>query len=340
MDKYELSIWIDSVLDKERNESSQRKLSWTIEEKEGVKTINYPHSDTLIDIFSNIQNNGELKKEFLEILKNRINHDEERVEQFYVLKTHIHRYITVVPLCFYTLIRLGFIEEGIRCISLKSNGLNGFIKILYELFKLEENYFNLKDLHHINSIIQNLNPTIDVFSTKNEVQSVIINKKYDIVKKQIKSVNLEINQDRKVVSEKIQYLNFDPKYNKFLIELDKFINTENSGLVNSGMISNLRTFMGDLIKDTVKKISSEDNEEIPQIEGRGEMGNNREYLKTKLGLSDKDDKFINSFIDILHKEGGHTFTSEKEYFRLTRNIGIEITLLILSKYEKRQKKSK
>ena len=60
----------------------------------------------------------------------------------------------------------------------------------------------------------------------------------------------------------------------------------------------------------------------------------RAYLKHKFGLSDNENKFINSFIDILHVGGGYDFVSEKEYFRLARNIAIELSLFLLSKYEK------
>lgn len=351
MEKDELGFCIDSVFDKERNDWSRGKLPWITEEKEeGVKIINYPHSDTLVDIFSNIQNNKDLKEEFFNILQKHIQRDEEEVIKIELPLppfNNVYRYVTVLPLCFYTLVRLGFVKESIKSIDSKpytlevgsqTHGLNGFIKFLYELFQSEENYFSLIDLSYINIILEHSEVRREIEKTKKELQTFIINEKYNIIKKRIKSVNLEINQDRKVVSEKIKYLDFDPKYNKFLIEVDKFINTDTSGIVNSGMISNLRSFMENLIRDMVKKISSEDSEEIPKIKGLGDMGNIRNYLKTKLGLSDNDHKFINSFIDILHKEGGHTFTSEKEYFRLTRNICIEITLLILSKYEKRLKK--
>ena len=100
------------------------------------------------------------------------------------------------------------------------------------------------------------------------------------------------------------------------------------------MIGNLRIFMADIFKDIARRISTKLEEEIPKIPNRAEMGNIRVYLKGKINLSDNEDKFINSFIDILHTEGGHSFTSEKIYFRLARNIAIEIALLVLSKYEK------
>lgn len=68
------------------------------------------------------------------------------------------------------------------------------------------------------------------------------------------------------------------------------------------------------------------------------MGNIRAYLKNKFNLTDEENNFLNNFISILHGEGGHSFVSEKEYFRLARNIAIEISLFMLSKYEKVMKK--
>jgi hypothetical protein len=96
--------------------------------------------------------------------------------------------------------------------------------------------------------------------------------------------------------------------------------------------------MADLLKDIANRIAEGEGFKIPHVEGRGEMGDVRSYLKSKLDFSDADDKFIDSFIDILHIEGGHSFMSEKEYFRLSRNIAIEIALFALSKYEKKYKK--
>jgi hypothetical protein len=62
------------------------------------------------------------------------------------------------------------------------------------------------------------------------------------------------------------------------------------------------------------------------------MGTNRKYLKINLELSDNDDKFMTSFIDVLHGQGGHKFISNKTYFRLARNMAIEIALFLLSVY--------
>ena len=149
--------------------------------------------------------------------------------------------------------------------------------------------------------------------------------------------NVEINQDKKTVSEKISYLGFDAKYNTLLAEIDDFLNDDAHKIIPSAMISCLRTFMGDLLKDTANRIAKYNKEEIPKLPDHKEMGNIRIYLRRNLELSDADDGFINSFVKILHTKGGHAFLSEKEYFRLSRNIAIEISLFVLSKYEKKFK---
>lgn len=92
--------------------------------------------------------------------------------------------------------------------------------------------------------------------------------------------------------------------------------------------------MCDLSLDIARKISEAKNEEIPKLPKHSEIGNARSYVKHNLELTDKDNKFIDSFVEILHNEGGHSFLSEKEYFRLARNMAIEISLFVLSKYEK------
>lgn len=63
------------------------------------------------------------------------------------------------------------------------------------------------------------------------------------------------------------------------------------------------------------------------------MGVKRLYIKKHLKLTGNDNSFISSFVRILHGEGGHALTSEKKYFIMTRNIGIEIAYFLLAKYE-------
>jgi transcriptional regulator of heat shock response len=194
-------------------------------------------------------------------------------------------------------------------------------------------------LREISNIIKTDNDQQHTLSFGYLINQKIIQIRFNLLRKQIKNLNVEINQDKKTVSEKINLLGFNENYNELLNCIDNFLQTETSKVVNAGMISTLRTFMADLIKDIANRIAIIEKEKIPEIDGKGDMGNIRSYIKNKLELSEKDNKFIDSFIDILHAEGGHSFMSEKEYFRLSRNIAIEIALFMLSKYEKKYKTS-
>ena len=91
--------------------------------------------------------------------------------------------------------------------------------------------------------------------------------------------------------------------------------------------------MNEFIIDLAERISTIEKEEIPTDPTMQKIGNARHYIKKKLFLSVEDHAFSNSFRKVLHSEGGHAFTSNKYYFRLTRNIGIEIALLLISKFE-------
>jgi hypothetical protein len=194
-----------------------------------------------------------------------------------------------------------------------------------------EDYFTIEQLTKLNSKINDWNP--DNPTVKNLLIERIRSSRLKKFDQKIKFRNVEINQDKKTVSEKMALLGFDKKFNTLLAAIDDFLNDETHKSINSGMINNLRAFMCDLFIDIAQKVSQAKNEEIPRMRD-SEIGNARDYLKQNLKLTDYDDKFIDSFVKILHQEGGHSFLSEKEYFRLARNIAIEISLFVLSKYEK------
>jgi hypothetical protein len=221
------------------------------------------------------------------------------------------------------------INDAIESLKARQNGCNYIARLLISI--LDKSYFDSNQLKAISEIVKE-------GSFGAELNYKIVNARFDLLKTQIRKVNVEINQDKKTVAEKINVLGLSGNYNELLSCIDNFILTDTSKVVNAGMISNLRTFMADLFKDIANRIAHGEGKEIPKIEGRGEMGNIRSYLKSKLELSDADDKFIDSFVEILHSEGGHSFMAETEYFRLSRNIAIEIALFVLSKYEKKYKK--
>ena len=339
MNSKELEDGLKIFFDKEETDLQKGNNTFTTEEKrEGdnfYKTkliIDYPNSENLKTLYSHLENKED-KQYFIKRLQKEITDSDEDKDKVEKYQSYLQKpFNGLSKLSFYTLLQLGFTNEALESLFKRKKRCNGLLTILNGI-KLE-NYFTIQQLDEII-------PKIDCWDgypvTKRILLERIKSSRFKKFVQKMKSENIEINQDKKTVSEKISNLGFDTKYNTLLAEIDDFLNDNKHKIIPSAMISCLRTFMGDLIIDTANRIAKYNKEEIPKMPDRQEIGNARSYLKQTLELTDKDDRFINSFIDILHAEGGHAFLSEQEYFRLSRNIAIEISLFVLSKYEKKFK---
>lgn len=335
MDTDSLKVQLDVVFNKEESDQKNEIETWSlIKDHKGNFNLDYPHSNTLIDIFSNIQNNEKNKKFFIQYLIQNLSN---KSDNEFSSDAYTYVYYGNSHLSFFTLLRLGYVDKALEALTRRTVSYPVYIytytlyDILIDLIKAKYNFFNLEQLLLLRKTLGGLNGKTD---TKDTCINHLDTMGYENLKLEIKGINLEINQDKKELINKINYLNFDEKYEELLRDIDNYIHGDTPRIVSSGMISNLRAFLELLVKDLSKRISKESNEEIPKDPNIGEMGNIWKYLKPKLELSDNDKEFIKSFIAILHKEGGHAFISEKEYFRLSRNIAIEIALFLISKYEK------
>ena len=131
MDNLELESHIEIVFQKEFDNLLNDKATYHLS-KEGEKlTLKYPHSDTLVDIFSNIQNNENSKKIFVDNLQKKILGGGES-PHISPNNNSVTVYASTVSLSFYTLIRLGFVEEAISSLNNRakeSGNLIHFISI-------------------------------------------------------------------------------------------------------------------------------------------------------------------------------------------------------------------
>jgi hypothetical protein len=338
MDKDKLTKSINIILEKERILLDVNKMPWAIQIQNGKKIMIYDHADTLINLYAGLQN-AELKEHFTDFVIRIFLNDKEKVNYYEQnFDYNIESFSSTVALIFFTLLQLGFRERLIPAIYMRIKNCNEedggtnitLVSFLNDLLTAEKRYFDIEMVTHLLYFAQNQSPKYNSFDAGliTDLKLKLVNLGYEEVKESISGVNIEINSDKAKLITIFSNNGFDAKYEKFLQEIDDYINT-NSSIVSSGMISNMRSFMQDLITDLAKKIASVCDEQIPENEGMGEMGNIRNYLKAKLELSEKDNQLINKFIDILHSEGGHSFISNVEYFRLTKNIGIEICLFLL-----------
>lgn len=325
MQPTEIADQLEVILDKEQNDLATKGYSFY--QRVNAKDITYPNAETLIELFSTLGNDNSLKLVFVEALKEKIRDSEE-----YACRQQTGEifWVSTAAICFYTLVELGYRNDAIESFEKRQKPAHTLHLLLISI--LNGNYFDSSQLKAISKIINDGKHDSDISGL---VRSKLVQARFDLLKTSVKKINVEINQDKKSVSEKIGLLGLSDNYNELLKCMDDFIFADTSKVVNAGMISALRTFMASLLKDIANRVASKEGSGMPHLAGRSEMGDIRVYLKSKLELSEADDKFIDSFVNILHAEGGHSFLSEKEYFRLSRNIAIEITLFLLSKFEKK-----
>jgi hypothetical protein len=220
--------------------------------------------------------------------------------------------------------------EAYKCID----EVEGLFNDILIFMHLEPVYFDEVLLDLLIAILNcNFPKSLNI---REDFENKIITLKYNRLKTQLETFNEELNIHKEQVIEIISKYGFPPEMEKFLLEIDELPELSNWQSINSGMIGNLRSFFEALVRSIAEKILTKTGEEYPKPQANEkEVGIKRKYIKEHLGLSGADNKLIDSFVNILHKEGGHAFTSEKRYFVMTKNIGIEIAYFLLSTYEEK-----
>jgi hypothetical protein len=278
---------------------------------------------TLKKLYDKIENDPKARKVFIDIIKEKLLNG-----SIIVVGGEFHDYSS---LAFYLLMKLGKNNENIETLKNIYKTRQGLFEAILKFIHLEPAYFDdntLSSLMEINS--QNI---YFAGSFRDEFEEKINSVRYWKLQNELAGINEELNIDKERLIEKIAKYGFPQEMESFLLEIDKIHGLSDWESINSGMINNMRSFFEMLIKNIAKKIKLETGYEYPKDSDRGDLGNLRLYIKTNLELASHDDKLIDSFVNILHKEGGHAFLSRKKYFLLTKNIGIEIAYFLLSKLE-------
>ena len=95
----------------------------------------------------------------------------------------------------------------------------------------------------------------------------------------------------------------------------------------------IRSFFDDLIIDLAKKVSQKRKEEIPKNKdpkvSDSEFTKCKNYLERVEIISDKENRLIGSFNSFLSSEGAHKRQSDKECYRLSTTMAVELALLVL-----------
>lgn len=329
---------IKIILDKERHEWYERFHYF---EKPKVSGIYYHPKK---DLELNPSDNWRLEWDTYTTLKKLYNIVEKDIKSREIfddtIKEELMKESCASSLAFYFLLKIGRNKEIIEIIEKRQNNIllaqsvdyifckEALFKDIQTIMHCEPIYFDDYTLNNLQRL-NNINIKSRNYSLDREIDSI----KFSRLQDELEGVNEEINIHKEQVIDIISKFGFSSELGKFLLEIDKTSELPDWESINSGMISNLRAFFEELTKNIAMQIKQITKKEYPNDPKKGYIGNLRAYIKNNLKLSDYDDKLVDGFVNILHKEGGHAFLSEKRYFLLTKNIGIEIAYFLLSKLE-------
>jgi hypothetical protein len=285
--------------------------------------LDFPILETLKKLYNSIEDNNELKKLFVKLL---INHIEDSMPIVGSKETSDPSILS-----FATLINLGFIREALDILSTKSRKI-----YVGELLCFLFNYIHYEYPKLTDSDLALLEFIKEVNSDSNYLNLIRqqINKlRYETLRREMEGINLEINQDRKKAIEKMKYFGFGESVAEFLNKAEKYYWDTSKDEFDWKMVTgSLREASNEFIKGVASRIKERLGDEYPK-EKQTPIGNMRLYIRNNLELGHEDELY-DVLIDIINDKGAHKLITDKEYFRLAKNMIIEIFLLILTKLEK------
>ena len=313
-----------TILNDQMNNNYIREPVMLIEAEPDEIKLDYETLDVMLMLYDNIRLNEENQELFIEKISS------------YIGKGEMGTSLSIE-----ILIKIGKIDNVITLLLNATNKkvLMQFyecVSIIDKLLYFEYYLFSVDDLKNLKVIFKKYYNVIvhEAYSAVPPIQKVIDRITlllYEHTKKVLGlKTNFEINYDREKVKEKINEFNFDPNLAIALDEIDEYYHRKALNEFEYSMaIAPLREFFNTLIENICKKIYEKTKEKYPTSENT-KIANLRVYMKTHLELQ-KEHQLINKLIDMINYTGSHSLISEREYFRLTKNVSIEMALLLLTK---------
>ncbi len=183
----------------------------------------------------------------------------------------------------------------------------------------------------------NSRETVDsvVSQIKNIIESIQL-LKLNILKSKLAGVNVEINQDKETLKNKIDEFGFNPDLNACLDKFDKEYASAVDEFDFKSCIAHVRSFTEQLVKSIALNICG--NTAIDPHEAIDKIGRARNYLRDSRVnfLSKKQDDFLGAFYAFLSDDqvGAHSLGSNREHARIMRNMAVEQGLFLIKLLEK------
>lgn len=311
--------------------------------------------------------------DLLKSLVNRLNTQKERKcfwsELRHTFSPSSH-YRDLAPLSFEVMFRMNKIKEAIKLLKKEFRVNRSHLNLLYRLiedFRFEYNVFDQGLLDAIKTwagtFLQRTNMRVlralvlkisgyDSF-TEDQLSKPCILEEYvsDIIRlineiehsrlkgELLEDVNWEINQDVNKVEEKISLFGLSKELSDGIREIEKEYRQAGSAFDFKTCVDHSRSFLENLNKEIVPKIESKCG-----IKFSGNITKAKDVIdyfgkKDVDFLMEKEQNLCRDVYGLASDVGVHSLVSKREYARISKNIIVELALLILDRLEKYLSKS-
>jgi hypothetical protein len=179
---------------------------------------------------------------------------------------------------------------------------------------------------------------LDLSTTMHE-----IGKQFDVIRQGIQraryahvrrdlfeGINPEINTDKEALLSRMITLGFRGSIAAALEEVEKKLGNAASVFDFKGVMDLVRTIYEEVFEDAANSVASRRTKTIPQ---GSHFGRFKTFLIGESVLSSDEGKLSQELYNYLSNQGSHVLGSAPEQVRLTKNIVIELCLLVLGRVQ-------
>jgi len=180
-------------------------------------------------------------------------------------------------------------------------------------------------------------PTDDLIANSSDLvlklKDALKKARFELVRKELKGVSSEINQDKNRLITKYKDLRFSTELTEALESIDIEIEEPGSKFSYSRGIGFIRNIYEQSLREIALTIRDRTGKEIPKWTDRGQMGEALDYFRKIDFISDKEKNMLNGFSGLISDTGSHSLTSERYEVRIAKNILVEILSYLTDKMD-------
>ncbi len=160
---------------------------------------------------------------------------------------------------------------------------------------------------------------------------------YHRLGKFLEGINPELNSDKIALINRMDELGFPEDAKRCLDEIDKIYFGSPDKFECKSCMGFIRSFLEEIFRELVQGMSKITT--TPYESESDKFSNRKRYLLRVAFINDDEAEFYQRYYNLVSNEGIHSLTSKREYVRISRNVVIELGLLLLNRYNEYRKDS-